>query len=117
MSLGAVLLLGRRIGGGEVVVGDAGCGVQAYREYGRAGYRHLYLFNDALLICKPGENFMGKLMHKDQVRLPITLCESQSLLVRSAMIAPEPSRQIGDDSTGNRRCSEEQLLCVAGNGR
>ena len=31
-----------------------------FRERGRAGYRHLYLFNDSLLVCKPGENLLGK---------------------------------------------------------
>jgi hypothetical protein len=31
-----------------------------FREKGRAGYRHLYLFNDSVLVCKPGEGIMGK---------------------------------------------------------
>ena len=33
----------------------------SFRERHRAGYRHLYLFSDALLVCKPGENLLGRM--------------------------------------------------------
>ncbi|EKX53105.1 hypothetical protein GUITHDRAFT_101546 [Guillardia theta CCMP2712] len=36
-----------------------------FREHGRAGYRHLYLFNDAVLVCKPGETVIGKFFTKN----------------------------------------------------
>ena len=39
------------------------------RGRGRAGYRHLYLFSDALLVCKPGENLLRQVFSsksKDQ---------------------------------------------------
>eukprot|EP00960_Hanusia_phi_P068744 766923-Hanusia_phi.AAC.3 len=86
-----------------------------FREHGRAGYRHLYLFNDAVLVCKPGETVIGKFFTKnDRVKISWREDElSQANLVQTGSQVQEvrdPAISEEDSPGGYKRSPFTQNL-------
>jgi len=69
------------------------------RSLSLSGYRHLYLFNDAVLVCKPGEGILGKLFKANDCDLKFKrLIPLTSLKISDYPTLCEPSVPGAGDS-------------------